>query len=48
MEKVEAKVLQMDQSMHIIRNEFAREKENLGRLEITGLRNNEDFKNVVG
>jgi hypothetical protein len=38
----------MDQSLHIFRNEFTREKENLGRLEVTGLRNNEDFKNVVG
>ena len=34
--------------MHILRNEFTREKENLGRLEITNLRNNEDFKNVLG
>jgi len=34
--------------MHILRNDFSRERDNLGRLEITNLRNNEDFKNVLG
>ena len=31
-----------------MRNEFQREKENLGRLEITNLKNSEEFKNIVG
>lgn len=30
-----------------MKNDFSREKDNVGRLEITGLKNNEDFKNVV-
>ena len=34
--------------MAYIKSDFQRERENLGRLEVTGLRNNEDFKNVVG
>ena len=31
-----------------MKNEFNRERDNLGRLELTNLRNNEDFKNAVG
>ena len=38
----------MEQNVDILRNEFNRERDNLGRLELTNLRNNEDFKNAVG
>lgn len=34
--------------MHYLKGDFQREKDNLNRLEITGLKNNEDFKNVIG
>ena len=33
--------------MYLLKNDVGREKDNVGRLEITGLKNNEDFKNVV-
>jgi hypothetical protein len=45
---METKVLSMEQNVDILRNEFNRERDNLGRLELTNLRNNEDFKNAVG
>ena len=47
-DKVEAKVLQIEQTSMMMRNEFSREKDNLGRLEITHLKNSEEFKNIVG
>lgn len=47
-DKLEAKVLGMEQNVHYLKGDFQREKENLTRLEITNLKNNEDFKNVVG
>ena len=47
-DKMETKVLSMEQNVDILRNEFNRERDNLGRLELTNLRNNEDFKNAVG
>lgn len=47
-EKIEGKVLNMEQNMHFMRNEQKKEKDNLSRLEITSLRYNEDFKNVIG
>lgn len=47
-EKLENKVLAMDQGMQALRTELHSERESLGRLEINNLRNNEDFKNVIG
>ena len=47
-DKLEAKVLSMEQNLHYLKGDFGREKENLTRLEITNLKNNEDFKNVIG
>lgn len=47
-EKLENKVLQMDQGLQAVRSELGSERENLGRLEINNLKNNEDFKNVIG
>ena len=37
----------MEQQLYLLKNDFGRERDNVGRLEITGLKNNEDFKNVV-
>ena len=31
-----------------MKNDASREKDNVGRIEITNLKNNEDFKNIVG
>ena len=38
----------MEQQLDSVRNEFVKDRENLGRIELTNLRNNEDFKNAVG
>lgn len=47
-EKLEGKVLNMEQNLHFLKNEHNRERENLSRLEISSLRYNEDFKGVLG
>ena len=47
-DKLEAKVLGLEQNYQYIKSDFQRERENVGRLEITGLKNNEEFKNVLG
>ena len=47
-DKLEAKVMGLEQNFHYIKGDFQREKENVGRLEITGLKNNEEFKNILG
>ena len=44
---METKVLQMEQGLDIVRNQFERERENVGRLELVNLRNNEEFKAAV-
>ena len=46
-DKMETKVLQMEQSLNIVRNQFDRERENVGRfpvdrLELVNLKSNED------
>jgi hypothetical protein len=46
-DKMETKVLQMEQSLDIVRNHADRERENVGRLELVNLKSNEDFKQVV-
>ena len=48
MDKMETKVLQMEQTVDILRNQQDRERDNVGRMELTNLRNNEDFKTAVG
>ena len=47
-DKMESKVLQMEQQLDSVKNEFVRDRENMGRIELTNLRNNEDFKTAVG
>ena len=46
-EKMEGKLLNVEQNVHFLKNDQQKEKESLNRLEITGLRYNEDFKNVI-
>ena len=47
-DKMESKVLQMEQQIDSVKNEFVRDRENVGRIELTGLRNNDEFKSAVG
>jgi len=48
LDKMEARVLQLDQNLVHLKNEQNREIENINQLEFMNLKNNEDFKNVVG
>ena len=47
-EKLESKLLNVEQNFHFMKNDQHREKENISRLEISSLRYNEDFKNILG
>jgi FtsZ-binding cell division protein ZapB len=47
LEKLENKVLQIDQTIHILKGEQGREKETVNRLEINTLRTSDDFKQMV-
>lgn len=46
-EKIEGKLMGVEQTVGFMKNEQKKERENLSRLEITSLRYNEDFKNVI-
>ena len=47
-EKLESRVLVLDQQIMGAKNEIGKEKENINQLEFFNLKNNEDFKNMVG
>ena len=47
-EKLEIKILNLEQNLHFVKTDQHKERENLSRLEISSLRYNEDFKNVLG
>ena len=47
MEKLEAKMQQMEQNVYFMKSEQNKEKENVSRLEIQNLRTNDDFKSLV-
>ncbi len=46
-ERLEGKVLGMEQGLHFMRNDQKKERENVSRLEISSLRYNDDFKSVL-
>lgn len=46
-EKLESKLLNVEQNLHFLKSEQHKERENLSRLEISSLRYNEDFKQVL-
>jgi hypothetical protein len=47
-EKLEGKVIGMEQNVHMMKHDQKKEKDNVQRLEISSLRYNEDFKNILG
>jgi hypothetical protein len=47
-ERLENKILNMEQGQSAIRNEMLREQQKVGGLEISNLKNSEEFKNVIG
>jgi hypothetical protein len=46
-ERVESKVMGMEQQLHLLNAEQRRDKENLGRLEVTNHKNSDEFRSVV-
>lgn len=48
LEKLESRVLHLDQIVINLKNDLGREKENVNQLEFMNLRNNEDFRNMLG
>ena len=47
MERMEAKMQQVEQNVYFMKADTSKDKENMSRLEIQGLRSNEDFRNLV-
>jgi len=47
-EKLESRVLVLDQQIMNAKNELSKEKESINQLEFFNLKNNEDFKNMIG
>lgn len=46
-EKMEVKLMTMDQTVSLLKLDQGREKENLGRVEVTSLRNSEEFRGML-
>jgi len=47
LEKVEVKIINMEQGFAMMKNEQKKERDNVGRMEVSTLKNNEDFRNVL-
>lgn len=47
-ERVEGKVMGLEQSLQLMTLEQRRDKENVGRIEVSQLKNSEDFRGLVG
>ena len=48
LEKLESRVLVLDQQIMGAKNDIGKEKESINQLEFFNLKNNEDFKNMLG
>lgn len=46
-ERVESKVMSLEQAMQLVNAEQRRDKENMGRMEMTSLKNNDEFRSVI-
>jgi len=46
-ERVESKVMSLEQTLQLVNAEQRRDKENMGRLEMTNLKNNDEFRSVI-
>ena len=47
-EKVEGKLMGLEQNVQLMNMEQNKEKENMGRMEVMNLKNNEEFRGMVG
>ena len=46
-ERVEGKLMGLEQNVNLMNMEQRKEKENLGRMEVANLKNSEDFRNMI-
>ena len=47
-EKVEGKLMGLEQNFQLMTMEQSKEKENVGRMEVINLKNNEEFRGMLG
>jgi hypothetical protein len=47
LERLESKVLSLDQSVALMKGDVGKEKENVSRVEVNSIRATEEFKNMV-
>jgi hypothetical protein len=47
-QKMEQKVMALEQNISLLKMETVKEKENIGRVEITNLRHSEEFRGMLG
>jgi len=46
-ERVEGKIMGLEQSVQLMGMEQRKEKENLGRLEVSNIKNSDEFRNMI-
>ena len=46
-DRVEGKVMGLEQNMQLLSIDQKKEKENIGRIEVSSLKNNDDFRNMM-
>lgn len=46
-EKVEGKLMNLEQSMQMMNMEQRKEKENIGRMELSAIKNSDEFRNMI-
>ena len=47
-QKMEVKIMQLEQHVYLLKVDTVKEKENLGRVEVTNLKNSEEFRSMLG
>lgn len=46
-ERVESKLMGLEQNVNLMNMEQKKEKENIGRIEVSSLKNSDDFRNML-
>ena len=46
-DRVEGKVMGLEQNMQLLSIDQKKEKENIGRIEVSSLKKNDDFRNMM-
>jgi FtsZ-binding cell division protein ZapB len=46
-EKMESKLMQLDQTVSLLKMDSVKEKENISKVEVTALKNSEEFRGML-